>query len=151
MHGYRKGKPFEVELLPIPGGREGTKPELSAEAAQAFHAMYAAAKADGIELVVNSAFRPHVKQVLLYERYKADLAAFEKGEWSKPMPVAKPGYSLHESGYAVDINRALGDNPKTPENDSPTDFWLRDNAHKYGFYRTVKVEPWHWEYAGTEV
>jgi LAS superfamily LD-carboxypeptidase LdcB len=144
--GYRRGKSFEIELLPIPGGRGKEQMALSKDAAQAFHKMYAAAKADGIDLVVNSAFRPHLKQTILYERYQHDLMAFNQGEGPKPSIVAKPGWSAHEAGDAVDINRAPGDNPKTPEADSPIDLWLKDNAHKYGFYRTVPSESWHWAY-----
>jgi hypothetical protein len=49
--------------------------------------------------------------------------------------AAKPGYSNHQNGRAVDVS---------------TSSWLFANAAKFGFVRTVPSEDWHWEYAGPD-
>jgi LAS superfamily LD-carboxypeptidase LdcB len=125
---------------------------LRADAAAYFLAMREAAKEAGIELVVNSSFRSNDRQAALYAQYQKDLLDFiKKRRPTKPAPVAKPGYSNHQSGVAVDINRATGDNLATVEPDSPTDKWLAENASRFGFKRTVSVEPWHWEFFGAAI
>jgi hypothetical protein len=60
--------------------------------------------------------------------------AWKKGRGNK---AARPGLSNHQSGRAVDIsfNRASGAYE-----------WLEANAMTFGFKRTVRGEPWHWEY-----
>lgn len=136
--GYKKGRQIELVLALIPGGFY-----LEETAAKKFKEMYAAAKKDRILLKVNTAFRTMEHQKKFYAKYEAGIAAGRN-----PAPVARPGYSNHQSGIAVDINRAPGDDPKTAAPDSPVDLWLASNASLFGFYRTVKKEPWHWEYLG---
>ena len=159
--GYVKGKAFELELAYIEGGLFMAK-----DAAAAFNAMFAAAKADGIHLKANTAFRDNEHQTRLRNAYDIALKAYnatfptylkhlavwarEGGEKpikpKKPAPVAPAGFSNHQAGIAVDINRAPGDDPTTVEPDSPIDRWLDANARKFGFKRTVAVESWHWEH-----
>jgi len=69
------------------------------------------------------------KQTELYEAWKVGAGN----------PAAKPGFSNHQSGRAIDIN-LLG----VPKE---TYAWLKKNAARYGFRRTVPSEPWHWEYS----
>lgn len=57
------------------------------------HALAAAAQ-HGILAHVTSGRRTHRQQVALYRRYLAGI---------NPYPVARPGYSNHERGLAVDI------------------------------------------------
>ena len=64
--------------------------------------------------------------------------------------VAKPGYSEHQIGLAVDINGATYD----------LYFWLQENCYKYGFIfrypgdktdiTGVTEEVWHYRYVGVE-
>jgi len=70
---------------------------------------------------ITSSFRTFEQQKALYELYRAG-----KGNLAAP-----PGQSLHETGLAID---ARG----TPE-------WELAMVRQ-GFKRTVKSEPWHWEY-----
>ena len=68
--------------------------------------------------------------------------------------VAKPGYSEHESGLAVDINSADG-------NSWELYGWLQSNCYRYGFIvrypdgkediTGIQYEPWHLRYVGQEV
>ena len=55
--------------------------------------------------------------------------------------AAKPGHSNHQAGTALDL---LLDAPETFD-------WLQANAKRFGFVRTVRKEPWHWEYQAPRV
>ena len=85
-------------------------------------------------------------------------SAFGDGVNKADTYSARPGFSEHHTGLAIDI-----DNIKT----SYTDFdktkefiWMQENAYKYGFilrYPEDKVditgyiyEPWHYRYVGVE-
>lgn len=114
--------------------------QLEEKAAVAFLAMYKAAVADGVNLVVNSATRDSTKQTKLYADYVVKLKNWEglgSNPASKPMPVAKPGTSEHEIGNAVDINQASSPNVLP---------WLIQHARTFGFYATALNERWHWAY-----
>jgi LAS superfamily LD-carboxypeptidase LdcB len=133
--GYRKGEPFELELMLVQDGRK--KLYLAARAAQDFLAMVAAAAEDGLTIHLNSAFREMVHQESLYETYTKAFAEWQAGGGTKPLPVARPGYSNHQSGTAVDIQR---------KGVTGLDEWLLANAKKFNFYRTVAVEMHHFDH-----
>lgn len=141
--GYRRGEPVELELVPIGNGQWLDRP-----AGEAFLAMQLHAHENGVELVPNSGHRDHEHQKRLRATYERLLATWqlappsERGK--RPAIAAPAGWSDHEAGDAVDINRAPGDNLATPEPDSPIDLWLGKNAWRYGFVRTVPSEPWHY-------
>ena len=150
--GYKNGKRFDLEVDLIPYGFY-----LEKSAAAAFRAMYEAARTDGLHLKVNTAFRTMEHQERLRYKYERDfkdylkaMARWVKGETKdkpkRPLRPARPGYSNHQSGISVDINRAPGDDPKTPEADSPVDKWLQANVAKFGFVFDVPGEPWHVSY-----
>ncbi len=123
---YVNGKPAEVKLAPVPGG------EMREDAARAFNAMHAAAAKEGVELKVNSSFRSMEAQERLYAMYQAGTGNL----------AAKPGYSNHQGGIAVDIN--------TGGTTTKVYAWLDKNAARFGFKRTVESEPWHWEFRPAE-
>lgn len=140
--GYVRGTAVDLELEEIAPGFL-----LLQFAAKAFKAMAWAAKKDGILLAVNSAFRTMEHQTELFKAYVIELAKFQKGlRASKPALVARPGFSNHQGGIAIDINRAPGDDMKTAAPDSPIDLWLIKNAARFGFFRTVASEAWHFEW-----
>lgn len=124
---YSGGKELgKITLIMIDG-----KP-VEQQTGKQFLAMRAAALRDGVKLVLNSGFRTWAEQVRLYGLYLA----------GKGNLAAKPGFSNHQSGLAVDIQ--VG-NSFT----SPVYRWLDANAARYGFVNTGKSfsqpEPWHWE------
>lgn len=121
---YENGRATGLALLKKIDGVPITR-----DLASKFEPMQAAAAADGIELKLNSGFRTYAEQVVLYAR------SFLPGEPT----AAKPGYSNHQSGSAVDLN--TGGSTSTPIYQ-----WLAANAASYGFKRTVPSEIWHWEY-----
>lgn len=121
--GYRNGQAFSVNLVAVGGGFV-----LAEVAAQAYIRMRAEAARQGVDLILNSAFRSNVEQDKLYALYKNG-----KGNLAAP-----PGYSNHQAGTAVDIESDGGKNA--------TFKWLTANAATFGFKRTVASEPWHWEF-----
>lgn len=131
--------------------------ELREAAANRFLAMQAAAKADGIDLVVLSAFRTIADQQTLFFEVKAQRGqvATERAEVSAP-----PGYSEHHTGYAIDLGDA-----NEPETDLSVDFerteafqWLEANAAYFSFELSfplnneqgIAYEPWHWRFVGDQ-
>jgi hypothetical protein len=121
--GYVKGVARRIKVSSVGGGKV-----MRIDAAGAYKRMAAAAKSAGITLRVNSAFRSMAAQQRLYKLYKS----------GKGNLAARPGYSNHQGGIAVDI--------EVGSTASPTYKWLARNAAKHGFRRTVPSEPWHWEY-----
>ena len=124
---YVNGKRTAIVLREVAPGRY-----LASDAAEAFARMAEAAKAEGVDFVVNSAFRTMAEQEKLY-RERSDPAVK-----ARLGPAARPGYSKHQSGVALDIESAAGSNAAFR--------WLSQNASRFGWKRTVLVEPWHWEY-----
>jgi LAS superfamily LD-carboxypeptidase LdcB len=87
--------------------------------------MQAAAAADGIALRIVSGFRTLERQAELYR-------AWRQGHGNR---AARPGYSNHQAGRALDLDL---DGTVLP--------WLQANARRHGFHPTVRGEPWHWEF-----
>lgn len=121
--GYRQGSRQTIEVVTV-----GDSP-VELATARAFFAMRDAAALAGISLTIESGFRTHAEQEVLYR-------AWRRGRGSR---AARPGESNHQSGRALDIS------VKKPE----TYAWLSANASQFGFKRTVASEPWHWEYVNT--
>lgn len=120
--GYRHGRRHTFEVVPL-GPHEV---EVEVSTARAFLAMRAAAADAGVELGLASGFRTVEQQRALYR-------AWRKGRGNK---AARPGLSNHQSGRALDIVIS----------DPGSVAWLESNGALFGFKRTVKSEPWHWEY-----
>ncbi|HEX8120603.1 MAG TPA: transglycosylase SLT domain-containing protein [Solirubrobacteraceae bacterium] len=98
------------------------------DVAQAFDRMERAARADGVALIVVSAFRSNAEQAALFAQHP------------DPKWVAPPGRSLHRLGTELDLGppAAYG--------------WLARNATRFGFTQRYSWEPWHFGYtrsAGT--
>ena len=108
------------------------------------------------EIVIDSGYRTYFYQEnLMYDLIK------EKGK-DAYKSLAKPGFSEHQTGLAVDIGFYKEGKyvPKFEIEDFETQFkWLKENAHKYGFivrYPENKeditgyiYEPWHLRYVGS--
>src|SRR6059058_1698965 len=92
------------------------------DVAVAFDRMSAAARADGISLIVVSAFRSDTEQARLF-------AAHPDPKW-----VARPGTSLHRLGTELDLgpSSAYG--------------WLAAHAGAFHFLKRYPWEPWHFGY-----
>ena len=129
----------------------GSNQKLVSEAFEAFKKMFNDAKEENLTLIINSSYRSYSDQETLYERYKRN-----KGEEYADSIAARPGYSEHQTGYAVDII-TYGANADTFENTDEYR-WLQENAYKYGYilrypkdkeYITgYEYESWHFRYVG---
>lgn len=143
--GHKPGRLPDGLLAKVDGGR------LHWRAANAWKALKAAAKADGIELKPTSAgdlYRSYESQLRVFlERYQkepipgASTRTFEGVKWYKKSEklasLAAPGTSQHNSGLAVDVHTASGERLK----------WMVANCAKYGWsWEVVPEEPWHIRY-----
>lgn len=143
--GHKPGQLPDGLLTKIDGGR------LHWRAANAWKALKAAAKVDGVELKPVSAgdlYRSYDAQLKVFlERYQkepiagASTRTFEGVKWYKKSEklasLAAPGTSQHNTGLAVDVHTASGDRLK----------WMVANCAKYGWsWEVVPEEPWHIRY-----
>jgi soluble lytic murein transglycosylase-like protein len=101
---FRQGKPMRPDV------------------ALAFDRMERAARADGVALLISSAFRTDAEQAELFRLHP------------DPKWVARPGTSLHR--YATELD--LG-----PESAYG---WLAANAGRFHFVQRYDHEPWHYGY-----
>jgi Transglycosylase SLT domain/D-alanyl-D-alanine carboxypeptidase/Putative Flp pilus-assembly TadE/G-like len=101
---YRQGRPMRPDV------------------AQAFDRMAAAARRDGVALVITSAFRSDAEQAVLFARHP------------DPKWVAPPGQSLHRNATELDLG---------PKAAHP---WLAANAGRFHFLMRYEWEPWHFGY-----
>ena len=118
---------------------------------EAWNAMVAAAKKDGISLWIISGYRSYDTQEAIYNRYVNDNGQQEADTYS-----ARPGHSEHQTGLAFDINEISYSFGETAAGK-----WVAENAAQYGFiirYPQSKqhitgyiYEPWHLRYLGTEL
>ena len=90
--------------------------------------MQAAARRAGVNIGATSGFRTMAEQKYLYALYRA----------GKGNLAARPGYSNHQNGIAMDISGVGGRGTRA-------DRWLLANARKFGF-RNLPSEYWHYDY-----
>ncbi len=102
---YRQGKPMRPDVAP------------------AFDRLEAAARNDGVTLLISSGYRSDAEQAELF-RLNPD-----------PKWVAPPGTSLHRYGTELDLG-------------PPAAYaWLAANAPRFHFIQRYPHEPWHYGYA----
>ena len=125
---------------------------LRSEAAEAYERLQSAALLDNVIIYPFSAYRSYDTQNTLYTRYKE-----RDGEKKADTYSARPGFSEHQLGLAIDIiSNTLTDN--LTNNDYE---WMLDNSYKYGFIvrypkgcqhiTQFMEEPWHLRYLGIEL
>lgn len=130
---------------------------LRADAAVALEELFAAAQRKGLALFAVSGYRSYHRQKAIYESNVEKNGAERTNQFS-----AKPGYSEHQSGLAMDVstnsihNRLDESFAATPEGK-----FLESDAYRYGFiirYPQGKsditgyaYEPWHLRYVGKEL
>ena len=120
--GYSAGRPVSICVTEVDGKL------VEYRTAEAYRSMKAAAARAGVRLQVVSGWRTMEQQRYLYNCYVT--RSCNGGNLA-----ARPGYSNHQSGLALDLNSSA----------SGVANWLANNGSRFGFRRTVPSEPWHWE------
>jgi len=133
----------------------GMSQSMREDAASALEEMFAAAKADGINLSIVSGYRSYSKQSTIYSRKKAS-----QGQEEADRVSARPGTSEHQLGLAMDLAKKGSSQLNTRFGTTKEGMWVSANAHRFGFivryledYEDVTgymYEPWHVRYVGTE-
>lgn len=126
----------------------GREAFLTNAASNAWAAMCDAARADGVELILISAFRSIERQAELLTAKLAKGMTLEQAlEYS-----AYPGHSEHHSGNAIDIGTTGARHLEEEFETTPAFEWLAGNARRFGFSMSyprgnpygMAYEPWHW-------
>jgi D-alanyl-D-alanine carboxypeptidase len=123
-----------------------------------------AAKQDGVDLMVCSAYRSIVRQTELFDDRKAGYMSEgmneEEAIAATLQYTTRPGTSEHHTGLAVDIVTPEYQNLDEGYAETAAAQWLLENAADYGFIlrypkgkegmTQVDFEPWHYRYVGEE-
>ena len=118
----------------------------------AFDRLAADAAKDGLNIFIISSYRSYTKQQYTYQNWVNIYGQKEADRIS-----ARPGFSEHQLGLAIDVNSCYFAFAETKEAE-----WLDKNCYKYGFilrypsfesekYTGYAYEPWHIRYVGTEL
>lgn len=138
----------------LPGA---TEMQLRDEPADALEVMFAAAEKDGVKLQITTAYRGYAYQKTLYDGYVA-----KQGQAAADKQSARPGYSEHQTGLAVDIRPQSGEcYLEACFGTTPEGIWLAKNAHDYSYIirypegkesvTGYEYEPWHIRYVGKDL
>lgn len=119
-------------------------------------ALVNAAKTDGIDLSIVSAYRSYATQVSTYNYW----VQYNGGNIDAADKIsARAGHSQHQLGTAIDFSsKEVSDTIGTRFSTTKASTWLQQNAYKYGFvisfpygYERVtgfSYESWHYRYIG---
>lgn len=116
--------------------------------------LFNAAKTKGYDLMVASGYRSYDLQNTYYSNYVAT-----SGQEAADTYSARPGYSEHQTGLAVDISLVSREcYLEACFGATPAGAWLAAHAHEYGFILRYpenkssvtgyQFEPWHFRYVG---
>jgi D-alanyl-D-alanine carboxypeptidase len=130
-------------------GRQGLR--LRRPAVEALEEMAAAAKAEGVTLTASSAYRSYSYQVEVYNRNVREM-----GRTLADRESARPGYSQHQTGLALDFGSIDDSFAETRAGR-----WMVENAGSFGWslsfpkgYEDVtgyRWESWHYRYVGKDL
>lgn len=129
---------------------------MASAAADALSAMIAAAALDGVPVVAVSGYRSFGAQARLYSGYTNNFGQIHTDALS-----ARPGFSEHQTGLAVDIGNPDGSCAlQRCFAATPAGAWAAAHAARFGFIirypdGTAAItgydyEPWHLRYVGQE-
>ena len=129
--------------------------QLRAEAAKAADTMIDAAATDGVTLLVSSAYRSYAVQQQTYQYWVS-----VNGQQVADQLSARPGYSEHQTGLAIDFASPEGCRLEECYRDTLAGQWLAKNAPRYGYILRFpdgrqsvtgyRFEPWHYRYVGVQ-
>lgn len=112
-----------------------------------------AAWRNNLELYVVSGFRSFNEQTNIKDNYVTTYGAGTANQFS-----ADQGYSEHQLGTAIDFSTASLGGGLTGFQNTEAYYWLKNNAHRYGFILSYPegnehyiYEPWHWRFVGVKL
>lgn len=124
---------------------------MKSSASEAFNQMKKDAASLGLKLWNQSGYRSYSTQNTIYNNYIRN-----HGMAAAAISSARPGYSEHQTGYALDMNTITAAFADTKEGK-----WAMANCWKYGYILRYpygksditgyKYEPWHIRYVGKEL
>ena len=123
---------LESDLVSIGKYRQTNREvKLHSDAAVAWWSLISHSSAAGIAIIPISGFRTVAYQETLFKKAVAKHGSEEAAvQW-----VARPGFSEHHTGLAIDIGD--GENPacdvEPPFEVTPVFHWLREHATQFGF------------------
>jgi zinc D-Ala-D-Ala carboxypeptidase len=130
----------------------GNNQQMRAEAASALKRLFSDAQGAGYTLVADSGYRSYNTQV---STYNSIVKAY--GQSYADTVSARPGYSEHQTGWAVDIGTGAC-HVADCFGDTAGGKWAQDNAYKYGFLLRYpdaltsitgySHEAWHFRFVG---
>lgn len=137
--------PIANKTYPLPKDYD---PGLDPRARSAFMQLQLDAAAEGLHIFGISDYRSYDYQTQVYAGWKAMY-----GE-EADLVSARPGFSEHQLGLAIDVN-----SPEYAFADTPEGKWLAEHCADYGFiirypsyaskqYTGYSYEPWHIRYLG---
>lgn len=150
---------YEPELATVQNGHQ-----MDARVAPYMLELLAAAQADGVDLMVISAYRPYARQASNFERHVQGSIASGYSE-AKAREIARkwiayPGTSEHQAGLCADIVTPTYTALDEGYANTTAAKWLLENAADFGFVlrypkdkteiTTIAFEPWHYRYVGKE-
>lgn len=157
--GFYLPEDYEPELVDpeIPVAPDCQNPKMTKKTSDALTKMYKAAKQEGLELVVNSAYRSYQTQV----ETMADFVARYNTQYANEY-VAQPGASEHQTGLGVDLtSQSVVEGKRITFGDTEEYRWVIKNCARFGFIirfedgtdgiTGIAHEPWHLRYVGEDV
>lgn len=129
--GYKNGQLFKIRLCNVQGMI------VNAQIAKKLDDMVNAARSAGINLSASQAFRTMAEQEYFYNCYVTKSC-------NNGNKAAKPGYSNHQMGVALDFRCNGG----SMTYGNVCFNWLSANSAAYGFSNKVQGEAWHWSIDG---
>ena len=157
--GFYLPEDYEPELVDpeIPVAPDCQNPKMTKETSDALTKMYKAAKQEGLELVVNSAYRSYQTQV----ETMADFVARYNTQYANEY-VAHRGASEHQTGLGVDLtSQSVVEGKRITFGDTEEYRWVIKNCARFGFIirfedgtdgiTGIAHEPWHLRYVGEDV
>lgn len=149
----------KLEKLTVLSGRWIGDDRADFRTIQPLEKMFAAAKNDGVNLLVTSAYRSHQDQQELHD----DSVRRYGPEWATTY-LEGSGKSEHQLGLAIDMTTYSPGCQQNFDNCSisaETASWLAKNAPNFGFILRypegkeeqtgIKYESWHYRYVGEEI
>lgn len=126
-------------------------PGLDSTCYNQFCKLSSAAAQQGLNIYLSSGFRSYDYQAQIYNNY-----CNRDGQAAADTYSARPGYSEHQTGLAIDVNQIDDSFIGTPEA-----IWLENHCHEFGFILRYpqgkqditgyQYESWHIRYVGTDL